>query len=464
MGDENRVGNFPAWTQGLNIVKKWLLLLLLATAVAGGVYYWHANAGVHPLTEKVLTFAEVRQATIRDVVSATGLVEPREIVIVSSESPGTVVRISGRVGKTVIEGEELAHLDDSRIALKVEEAKNGTLLADAAVMQAQAALTQAQANRDAAQRNLKYQEDVSNTGIRAEREQAKAQYQAAIAGVEVASAGVEMARAKKQAALTAVKEAELAHRLTRIKVPDLYLPQQGAVKREFLILERKLNEGQLVGPQSGPLFTLAGSLDVVEVHAQVAEGDINKVRRGLTALFNVTGFNDDDIPFEGVVTNIRPQASSIKGAVYYDAVIEVKNRKDPTTQDWQLRPGMTASVDIVRYEHKNVWRVPIGALNFKLEEAYQSESAKAKLAEWKKRPDEHAWRALWTFDPATQRPEPLMVRIEPKKGETGLKDSEGNEILEFEPGQEPTGPLRVIIGAPPAKAPGFFDQPANVKI
>ena len=39
---------------------------------------------------------------------------------------------------------------------------------------------------------------------------------------------------------------------------------------------------------------------------------------------------------------------------------------------------MTASIDIVRLEHKNVWRVPSGALNFKLEEAYQSAAAMPK--------------------------------------------------------------------------------------
>ena len=42
--------------------------------------------------------------------------------------------------------------------------------------------------------------------------------------------------------------------------------------------------------------------------------------------------------------------------------------------------------------------------------------------------------------------------------------SEGNEVIEWEPGKEPTRPLRVIIKAPPARPPGFFDQPANVKI
>ena len=222
----------------------------------------------------------------------------------------------------------------------------------------------------------------------------------------------------------------------------------------------------MVGPQSGPLFTLAGSLDVVEVHAQVAEGDINKIKTRLKAFFKVTNFDDQDSDFDdGVVKEIRPLASTIKGAVYYDAVIEVKNRKDPKTDEWQLRPGMTVSIDIVRHERVNVWRVPIGALNFTLEEAYHSDAAKAHIAEWKKRADEKDWRPLWVWNEATHRPEPIFIRVGGKKdGEVGLKDSEGNEILEWEPGKQPAGNLRVIIKAPPARPPGFFDQPANVKI
>ena len=53
-----------------------------------------------------------------------------------------------------------------------------------------------------------------------------------------------------------------------------------------------------------------------------------------------------------------------------------------------------------------------------------------------------------------------------KNGEPGLKDSEGNEVLEWEPGREPSraAALRVIIAAPPAKTPGFFDKPANIKV
>src|SRR5262249_25534796 len=147
-------------------------------------------------------------------------------------------------------------------------------------------------------------------------------------------------------------------------------PSQG--RREFLVLERKAQEGQLVGPQAGPLFVLAGSLEQVEVHAQVAEGDINKVKPGLAAVFSVTGFTDEEVEFQGVVKEIRPLAANLKGGVYYATVLQVANRRDPVTKDWLLRPGMTASVDIIRREHKDVWKVPSAALNFQLEDAYQS--------------------------------------------------------------------------------------------
>lgn len=447
-------------------MKKGLFFVALIVAVGGGLYYWWTVAGVQPLTEKTLTFADVRRATIRDLISATGLVEPREIVFVSSEAPGTVVRLSGRVGDTVTDGDELAQLDDRKIVLKLEEAKNGIQLANAAVLQAQAGLAQANANKDAAERSWKIQKDLANAGgFRTDREQAEAQYYAAVAGVKLADAGIEAAQAKKLAAATAFKEVELGHKMTRIKVPDLYRPLRDSGKRVFLVLERKTHEGQMVGPQSGPLFTLAGSLDVVEVHAQVAEGDVNKVRTKLRALFKVTNFDDQDSEFEdGVVKEIRPLASSIKGAVYYDAVITVKNRKDPTTNDWQLRPGMTVSIDIVRHERVNAWRVPVGALNFKLEEAYQDAAARARVAAWKQRPDEADWRALWIWDAQAQRAQPVFVRIVARPGEVALKDAEGNEILEWEPGKEPTGSVKVIIGAPLSRPPSFLDQPANVKL
>lgn len=450
-------------------MKKWLIPLLLVALAACGAYFWWGLTGVQALQEKSLKFDTITQTTIRDTISATGMVEPREIIIVSSEMPGTILLIATKektslplnVGDIVYEGMELAQLDARRSDLKVKEADAGIELAKSAVLQAQAALTQANAAKIAADRQLQSQKDLEKAGgFRTEREQAEAQVKAAIAGIEVANAGIEVAKAKQQAAETARKEALLARDMAYIKVPG----KAGKDARPFLILDRKVNVGQMVGPQSGPLFTLAGSLDVVEVHAQVVEGDRNKIREGLPALFKIGNYDDEDGELKGFIKRISPLSSTIKGAVYYDAVIEVHNRKDPKTKDWQLHPGMTVPIDIVRHEHAKAWRVPSTALNFKLEAAYQSDAAKAHIAKWQERPDRGDWQVVWTWDSAARQAQPVFIRIGARAGEVALKDAEGNEILEWEPGKEPTGDLRVIIGAPPARPPGFFDQPANVKI
>jgi multidrug efflux pump subunit AcrA (membrane-fusion protein) len=447
-------------------VKKWLIFAVLLLAIGAGLYAWVALRHVQTLSEKALTFADVRRANIRDIISATGVVEPREIVVVSSKTPGTVTSILARVGDTVSPGMVLAELDERDINLKIEEANNGILMADAAMSQAKANVSQALATKDGAERNVKLQLELKDKGgFRAEREQAEAQYKAALAGIEAAQAGVEAVAAKKLTAQTAKKEAELVKELLHIKVPGLSQLLPGAAKREFVILERKVHEGQQVGPQAGPLFTLAGNLDIVEVHALVAEGDINKVKGTLTAYFKISNYADKEIEFSGTVKEKRLQSTSVKGAVYYDTIIEVVNRKDPDTGEWQLRPGMTMSIDIVRVERPNAWRVPSAALNFRLDEPYQTDAARASIAEWKKRADAPDWQTLWAWDESTQRPTPIFVRIGgAKNGEPGIKDAEGNEILEWEPGMEPRDSLRVIIGAPPARAPGLLDQPANIKI
>ncbi len=448
-------------------MKKLLILALVTVIALGGPAAWYVLQDRRGLSERSLTFANVQIATLRDVVSATGVVEPREVVFIGSELPGTVSRLLARANDIVTEGAELGRLDDEKLRLKLDEARDGVRVAEAALAQAKAAVAQAQATEEAAVLNLKVQQELSNQGgFRSELDQAKAQTRAAAAGVQAAQAGVTMAQARLQAARTQQQDAELTHRLTRIRVPGPAEPSSS--RRSFLVLERKVQEGQLVGPQSGPLFVLAGGLHAVEVHAQVAEGDINKVHQGLPAAFTVTGYGDEEVPFRGTVKEVRPLAANIKGAVYYTTVIDVANQKDPATDDWRLRPGMTVSLDLIRREHKNVWRVPAAALNFQMDDAYLTDGARAHLAEWKKRPDAGDWQPLWVWDAGRQEVEPWLVRIGGvgKHGDPGLKDGEGNEVLEWEAGKEPDRAtlLRVIIGAPPAQAPGFFDQPAPIKV
>ena len=108
--------------------------------------------------------------------------------------------------------------------------------------------------------------------------------------------------------------------------------------------------------------------------------------------------------------------------------------------------------------------LPIEALDFKLEEAYQSESAKAKLAAWAKRADERDWRPLWTWDEATRQAVPVMVASVRRKARSPSRTAEGNEILAWEPGREPTAAITDHHQGPAgAAAAAFSISPPNLK-
>jgi HlyD family secretion protein len=452
-------GNSHPSDEAARTVKKLLVFLLLVAAVLAGGAYWISTPRSVAMSEATFTYARVERGDLRDTVSGTGVVQPREVILVSSESPGVVVEVLGKVNDTVGEGDILLRLDARKPQLKLDEAADGIASARAAVLQAQAL-------EAGAALALKYQKDIEEKGgFRSEREQAEVKLKAARAGVAVA-------QGKLRAAETLQREARLALDQAQVKVP--VLPRSGrkpdqAAPRRLLILERKVEVGQMVGPAGGaPLFTLAEDLRRVEVHTEVAEGDIDRVALGLTATFTIASTAEPDRHFQGKVEQIRLMPASVKGAVYYNAVVGVANEKNALTNEWWLRPGMTAAVDIVLRRHTGVWTVPTAALGFQLDEAYQTDAARARLAQWQSRPDHRDWKPLWVWAAARGSPWPLFVRItNSKSAQTGIKDGDFNEVLEWEPGAEPrpgaAGP-RVITNAPPAHAPGFFDQPANLKV
>jgi HlyD family secretion protein len=437
------------------IVKKFLLFLLLVGAALAGIALWAYYPRSYTLAEHQLQFSHVQRGTMREAVSATGRLEPREVIAVTSEIPGKIIAMFARPNDRVKEGALLARLDDRKAQLDVEEAQSG-------VEAGKAALAQALAMKKGADLALEYQTEIEKQGgFRSERDKAQVQ-------VEVAQAGIQVAQQRLQAATIALKKAQEFLDKTKIKAVGSIPTSSTLSQRGYLVMDRQIQVGQLVGPQGSPMFLLSPGLEAMEVHTQVAEGDVPRVRKGQEASFTVTAFTEDDIEFRGIVKEIRPMALSAQGAVYYDTVIEVANQKDSVSGEWRLRSGMTASVDIIRREHKNVWKVPTVALNFEMDEEYLGEAARQHIAQWKQRPDAKHWQTLWTWDSPQGKPWPVFVRLGGlnDKGEPGLKDSEFNEILEWEPGAEPRPEEtpRIIIHAPPARSPGLFDQPVNIKV
>jgi HlyD family secretion protein len=102
---------------------------------------------------------------------------------------------------------------------------------------------------------------------------------------------------------------------------------------------------------------IANDLKNMQINASVAEADIGSVDTNQNVKFTVDAFPGRD--FVGKVVQVRNAAQTVQNVVSYDTIIDVDNR------DEKLKPGMTANVQIITAERKDVLVIPNSALRFK---------------------------------------------------------------------------------------------------
>jgi multidrug efflux pump subunit AcrA (membrane-fusion protein) len=90
----------------------------------------------------------------------------------------------------------------------------------------------------------------------------------------------------------------------------------------------------------------------LQISATIAEYDVIKVQNGMAA--HVSSNAIDNQVFEGVVDFVAPVASDTNGNFLVRVVL--------TSPPGELRPGMTATIEIVTAGKQNVFAVPIDAV------------------------------------------------------------------------------------------------------
>jgi HlyD family secretion protein len=451
-------------------MKKLVALLVLLMLVFAAIAYFVSDHGRE--AEQHFSLAPVEYGTLTDTVSATGVIQPQEVIPVGTEASGKVIEVAADFNQIVSEGDLLVRLDDRAAEQKLRQA-------EVAVQLARAEVDRAKALREGAAKSVERLRDLpENVSARKELDVAEAQLKAANAAVDVAEAHVREGEEARSLA-------QLAVQLTQVRVPVLARspgePGRGVgtlapdnattrSRRKFIVLDRKVDLNQQVVPgASAPLFLLGGDLSQMQVYAQVAEGDIGRVHPGQQAEFTVSTY--DDTSFSGRVSDLRLLPTNDRGAIYYRVVIDAANSQDRGNGNWQLRPGMTASVEIVIRRHESVWKVPQSALNFHMPDEFISEAARAKLDRWEARSDHDLWKPLWSVG-SGGKPWPIFARFggADAHGDSGIRDVLSVELLEWEsemsnppdPKSPETYP-QLIIGTPPTSQHVLFNLP-KIKI
>lgn len=299
---------------------------------------------------------QAQKGNLTVTVSATGKLAPINQVTVGSQLSGQVIKVLADVNDRVTAGQPLALIDPSQFDDQVKQAQATLAANTAAVGQAQATLAQSKATLS------RYQEVSRLSGGRVpaktEMDQAIADRDRALANLSAANANVVSARAALSSAQTQRVRAVIRSPVTGV------------------VLARQIDPGQTVAASfnTPTLFVIAQDLRQMKLEVAIDEADVGNVKEGQRATFTVDAFPGKTFPAMitrvDVGSNLSVQdatsSSSTSSAtsttaqvVSYAADLSVAN------PDEQLRPGMTATADIVTMEKKNVLLVPNAALRFK---------------------------------------------------------------------------------------------------
>lgn len=300
--------------------------------------------------------APVQRGDLRVSVSATGNLQPTNEVEVGSELSGLVTEVNVDNNDAVKKDQVLAKLDTARLQDSIAQSRAALQSAEASVMQAEATVQQTQA----ALARLEEVRQLSGGKVpsAAELDTGRADHQRALAAVKTAEAAVAQARAQVSS-----DETQFSRALIRSPVNGV-------------VLSRQVDPGQTVAASfNAPvLFLIAEDLKRMRLEVKVDEADVGQVANGQSATFQVDAFPGRTFPATVERVDVGANAGSTTGTsssssttsnsvVSYTAVLTVDNREGI------LRPGMTATAEIVTTEKRAVLLVPNAALRFSPDDA-----------------------------------------------------------------------------------------------
>ena len=301
-------------------MKKFIIVVAVLFAAVVGLYYIIKPSD--KLTERQFEFITVEKGDVTEKVTATGTLQPINVVNVGTQVSGIIEKIYVDYNDEVTEGQLLAELDKFLLQENLNESK--------------AQLDLAKSKLKVAEMNYNRYKDLYSQKLIAKAEMEDAEISLASAESDLLSAQAGYNKAQQN-----------------IDYARITSPVSGT------IISKEVEEGQTVAASySTPtLFEIAENLKLMQIEASVSEADIGKIKYGMKAEFTVDAYPTET--FWGTVKQIRLNPTEEQNVVMYTVIIEVNN------DDKRLLPGMTAFVTVLTAEKQDVLRIPNTVVQFK---------------------------------------------------------------------------------------------------
>jgi HlyD family secretion protein len=292
--------------------------------------------------EKIIKVTAEKAALhdLTSIVSASGEVKPKKNINISAHVPGRITTIGVIEGQLVKAGDFLLKLDSTQYEANSERDK-------ALIQSYRSQLIQSEARMKREQNNYDRQKQLYDSQLVSQEQ------------LETAKIDFDIARAEVQAIRHQIQQAEASLKSTLDSLSKTYYtsPIDG------IITSLRVEEGEVavIGTMNNPgtvLMTIA-DLSEMEVEVEVDETDVVGVKIGQPADVKVDALPDQVL--RGTVTEIGSSAIDKLTTTQQesrDFQVTVTLSDPPNT----LKPGLSASADIITAEKKGVLAVPISAL------------------------------------------------------------------------------------------------------
>lgn len=297
-----------------------------------------------------VTVEKAEKHDLTSKISASGEVKPKKNVNISAHIPGRIVKIGVEEGQSVKAEDFLLKLDSTQYEANADRAQ-------ALIHSYRAELIRAAAGLKKDESFYKrYQKLFEEKLISEEQlEAAKAQYDISKAQQQAIMYQIDQAQASLQSALDDLSK-------TAYNSPI-----------DGIITSLRVEEGEIamIGTMNNPgtiLMTIA-DLSVMEVEVEVDETDVIGVEIGQQAEVRVDAF--PDLTIKGKVTEIGSSAlqkvTSSEESRDFKVIITLENPPE------NLKPGLSATTDIITAEKTDILAIPISALVLREKEDKEGE-------------------------------------------------------------------------------------------
>ncbi len=323
---------------------RWTILGSIAAALAGALAY----GVLRPLP---ISVARIGRGTAVEAVYASGTVEAVDRVEVKAQVAGPVRALFVREGDAVGRDQLLALIDERTLRYDVTRGRVDLAAArQRRQLAPQVAALEGQAQSLAAQL-AQARADLERTA-KLVRAGASAPLDLERARTQVASLEAQLsANRAQQQDVQITLHADAARQLAG--VASLEARRSDAQVRapmDGVVLARHVEPGEVVAVNQNLLRV--GDLRHLWIEARVDEADIGRVRTGMPARIHLYAFAGQ--PLDGRVARILPDADRERKAFEVD--VEVPGPAP------ELRPGMTAEINVVTKRHDGALLAPADAV------------------------------------------------------------------------------------------------------